>query len=33
MTRFPAAKIVPKGAKTKLIGKFQGLITPTVPRG
>ena len=30
---FPAANIPARGAKTKLTGKFQGLITPIVPKG
>ena len=33
ITLFPAAKIPPIGAKTKLTGKFHGLIQPTVPMG
>ena len=33
ITLFPAAKIPPIGANTKLTGKFQGLIHPTVPLG
>ena len=33
ITLFPAAKMVPRGDKTRLIGKFHGLIKPTVPKG
>ena len=33
MARLPAARMPARGAKVRLTGKFQGLITPTTPLG
>ena len=33
MTRLPAARMPAMGAKVRLKGKFQGLISPTTPLG